>query len=371
MFGRPARNLIAFAALAACGRSGAEAPPRDQPARREPPAARSAGGTPHVRITTLSTMMTDWPRTAEAPRGEWGYAALVEVDDQKILFDTGRDPEVILHNLTALGISLAEVDHVVLSHHHGDHTGGLVALKKRQPDALAHVHVARGFAEHARALGADFAAAGGAPFEVADRPTALLGRPDVMLTGPIARRFEERAVAPENLRVPDDQALVIDSADGLIVITGCGHAGMVNTLDAAQRLFPGRPLLAVIGGMHLFERTRSYGVGTTLPDYLEVVAARLRGETVHRAQPAVPARPPRYILGSHCTGLAALEHLRRTVVADDPRRAMVDTPGTRFLVGADYYQEAARRRPFFEHERLVDGINPVLLNRPIDWPAPE
>jgi 7,8-dihydropterin-6-yl-methyl-4-(beta-D-ribofuranosyl)aminobenzene 5'-phosphate synthase len=367
MFGRPARNLIAFAALAACGRSGAEAPPRDQPARREPSATRSAGGTPHVRITTLSTMMTDWPRTAVAPRGEWGYAALVEVDDQKILFDTGRDPEVILHNLAALGISLAEVDHVVLSHHHGDHTGGLVALVKGQPRALSHVHVARGFVERAGPLAAQL----GAALEVADRPTALLGRPDVMLTGPIARRFEERAVPPGDLRVPDDQALVIDSADGLLVITGCGHAGIVNTLDAAQRLFPGRPLLAVIGGMHLFERTRSFGVGTTLPDYLEVVAARLRGETVHRAQPAVPARSPGYILGSHCTGLAALELLRKTVVADDPRRAMVDTPGTRFLVGADYYQEAARRRPLFEHERLVDGINPVLLNRPIDWPAPE
>jgi 7,8-dihydropterin-6-yl-methyl-4-(beta-D-ribofuranosyl)aminobenzene 5'-phosphate synthase len=316
-------------------------------------------------------MMTDWSRTSEPPRGEWGYAALVEVDDQTILFDTGRDPEVIVHNLAALGISLADVDHVVLSHHHGDHTGGLVALKKGQPRALSHIHVARGFVERAGPLVAEIARAGGAPFEVADRPTALLGRRDVMLTGPIARRFEERSVPPRDLRVPDDQALVIDSADGLIVITGCGHAGMVNTLDAAQRLFPGRPLLAVIGGMHLFERSPSFGVGKTLPDYLEVVAARLRGEAVHRAQPPVPARPVRYILGSHCTGLAALELLRKTVVGDDPRRAMVDTPGTRFLVGADYYQEAARRRPFVAHERPVDGLNPVLLNRPIDWPAPD
>ncbi len=123
--------------------------------------------------------------------------------------------------------------------------------------------------------------------------------------------------------------------------------------------------------MHLFERSRSFGVGATLPDYLAVVAARLRGQTVHPAQPPVPVRPVRYILGSHCTGLAALELLRQNVVDGDARRAMVDTPGTRFLVGADYYQEAARRRPFFEHERLVDGLNPVLLNRPLDWPAPD
>jgi 7,8-dihydropterin-6-yl-methyl-4-(beta-D-ribofuranosyl)aminobenzene 5'-phosphate synthase len=67
---------------------------------------------------------------SDAGFGEWGYAALVEVDGKKILFDTGANPDTVLKNAKTLGIDLSDVEDVVVSHHHGDHTGGLLALRR-------------------------------------------------------------------------------------------------------------------------------------------------------------------------------------------------------------------------------------------------
>ena len=80
--------------------------------------------------------------------GEWGFGALVEVDGRRILFDTGERPETVLQNARELGIDLSTITDVVLSHHHGDHAGGLLtlrkALAKQNPSALSRVHVAEG-----------------------------------------------------------------------------------------------------------------------------------------------------------------------------------------------------------------------------------
>ncbi len=302
------RFMAGLVLLAACSRSpsSSPAPPPEPAPEPQPEPARARD----VRVTTLSTMETSVPGT----RGEWGYAALVDIDGEKLLFDTGRDPQVVLHNLEVLGLSLADVDHVVLSHHHGDHTGGLAALRARFPGALATVHVGAGFAGKFRGD------AGGARIETAERPAALLGHPYLMVTGPIARGFEERTVAAADLAVPDDQALVIDTTRGLVVIVGCAHAGVVNTLDAAQAMFPGRPLHALIGGLHLFEHTPSFGVAATLPEYLGIVAGRMRRADLG------------YLLGSHCTGIDAVDYLRREVMAGDRRRAVVDTTGNQLVI---------------------------------------
>ena len=77
-----------------------------------------------LKITILSTMLAD------RGMGEWGFSALVEADGHRILFDTGLHPETVLHNARELGIDLSTVTDVVLSHHHGDHTGGLLALRR-------------------------------------------------------------------------------------------------------------------------------------------------------------------------------------------------------------------------------------------------
>ena len=95
-----------------------------------------------LRILILSTML------AEEGIGEWGFAALVEADGQRILFDTGAHPDTVLRNARDLKVDLSGVKEVVLSHNHGDHTGGLLTLRKdlaaANPGALARVHVGKG-----------------------------------------------------------------------------------------------------------------------------------------------------------------------------------------------------------------------------------
>ncbi|MFN0180027.1 MAG: MBL fold metallo-hydrolase [Gemmatimonadales bacterium] len=97
-----------------------------------------------VKVTVLSTMLAGDPAGGI---GEWGYAALVEVDGYRILFDTGARPETVLRNAAGLGIDLSAVTDVILSHNHDDHTGGLLTLRremaKKNPAALGTVHVAR------------------------------------------------------------------------------------------------------------------------------------------------------------------------------------------------------------------------------------
>src|SRR3989449_6978979 len=113
------------------------------PATTEPPIRpASAHRVNSVHITVLSTMLAD------KGVGEWGFAALIEADGHRLLFDTGDRPETVLQNARELGIDLSTVTEVVLSHHHGDHTGGLLALRrelaKANPAALSRIHVAPG-----------------------------------------------------------------------------------------------------------------------------------------------------------------------------------------------------------------------------------
>lgn len=96
-----------------------------------------------LRVTVLSTMLTDFHGV-----GEWGFAAFVEIDGRRLLFDTGARPQTVLDNARELGIDLSGVTDVVLSHHHWDHTGGLLALRealsKKNPAALSRAHVGEG-----------------------------------------------------------------------------------------------------------------------------------------------------------------------------------------------------------------------------------
>ena len=95
-----------------------------------------------LKITILSTMLAD------QGVGEWGFSALVEADGHRILFDTGNRPETVLQNARDLKIDLSTITDVVLSHHHGDHTGGLLVLRqelaRNSPNALSRIHVAPG-----------------------------------------------------------------------------------------------------------------------------------------------------------------------------------------------------------------------------------
>ena len=97
-----------------------------------------------LKITVLSTMLADGDEL-----GEWGFAALVEVDGRRILFDTGAKTDVVLKNVQTLKLDLGDVPDVILSHWHWDHVGGLMTLRRdamaKRPAALGRTHVGAGF----------------------------------------------------------------------------------------------------------------------------------------------------------------------------------------------------------------------------------
>jgi 7,8-dihydropterin-6-yl-methyl-4-(beta-D-ribofuranosyl)aminobenzene 5'-phosphate synthase len=138
--------------------------------------------------------------------------------------------------------------------------------------------------------------ASGARFEVHAAMTEIM--PGVWLTGPVPRVYPERnwsgsgkVLTPAGLvedNVPDDQSLIIDTPQGLVVVTGCGHAGIVNIMTAADHQFH-RPIMTVIGGIHLFAASDDQVNWTG--DKMKVFGVR-------------------YLIGAHCTGIESLYRLR-------------------------------------------------------------
>lgn len=284
-----------------------------------------------AKVTVLSTMLAGDPGRGI---GEWGFAALVEADGRKLLVDAGQRPETVLRNAEELKIDLAEVTDVVITHNHGDHTGGLVTLRrelaKKNPRAVSRAHVATGIfnprpgpdgqdRNGLRPFKAEYEALGGQFVEHAG-PAALL--PAVWLTGPVPRPHPERnwsapgrvqsAAGPGEDTIPEDASVVVDTPQGLVVISGCGHAGIVNTIEHARRIVRPAPVLAAIGGFHLFAAS---------------------DETMAWTGEKLKAFGVAHLLGAHCTGIEAVYRLRALLGL--PREAaVVAAVGSGFTLGA-------------------------------------
>lgn len=257
-----------------------------------------------LRVTTLSENSATRPGTL----AEHGISMFVEVDDFRLLLDTGQTTTAA-YNARVLGVDLSPVHHIVLSHGHHDHTGGLKDVLTHMDGAGVYAHpevfrarysVPRG--ERVRYSGLPFLRDHlevlGAEFHLSDGPTTLA--PNVMTTGFVPRRTDFEGV-PENLKVktpsgwvqddiPDDQAVVVTTPRGLVVLLGCAHAGTVNTLLKARELTGDKRVLAVMGGTHLYP-ARSV--------QLEKTVAALREFGVEK------------VGVSHCTGLPAAAMLAR------------------------------------------------------------
>jgi 7,8-dihydropterin-6-yl-methyl-4-(beta-D-ribofuranosyl)aminobenzene 5'-phosphate synthase len=283
-----------------------------------------------VKVTVLSTMLAGNPGGGI---GEWGFAALLEVDGRRLLVDTGARQETLLRNASELGLDLSDVTDLVLTHNHSDHTGGLVSLRrelaKKNPRAMSRAHVGSGiFAPRPNATGSEgngllplkstFEALGGV-FVEHTRAVELL--PGVWLTGPVPRPHPERnwsgvgqvktATGMAEDTIPEDMSIVVDTEEGLIVISGCGHAGMVNTLEYARTKVRTAPILAAVGGFHLLAATDAS---------LDWTATKLREAGL------------RFLLGAHCTGIEAVYRLRNLLGL--PREtAVVGAVGSSFTVG--------------------------------------
>ena len=301
-----------------------------QSAKAQAPAASVAQSTAQIRalkITVLSTMLVG----DASGLGEWGFSALVEADGHRILLDTGSHPETVLKNARDLNIDLSDVKEVILTHYHWDHVRGLMTLRremmKKNPAALSVAYVAQGiFYSRPSPKGEqndmivirkDYEASGGKIIEYSKGVEIF---PGAWLTGPVPRKYPERnwsnsgkVQTPNGLvedNIPDDQSLVLNTPQGLVVLTGCGHAGIVNILTYAAEQFPNEPVYAVLGGLHLFPAS---------DEQLNWTGDKLKEFRVAN------------IMGAHCTGIEAVYRLRDRVGLTR-KTAVVGTVGSTFTL---------------------------------------
>lgn len=295
-----------------------------------------------LKITILSTMMT------QIGVGEWGFSSLIEADGHRILFDTGLRPDTVLANARSMSVDLSDVEEVVLSHNHGDHTGGLVRLREElgaENERALHVaHVAPAifwerpgsnpvwaFAPKKEAFEAE-----GGTFVKHEEATEI--HPGIWLTGPVPRPHPEKNYgfwvngehrvgevrSPGGIvddDVPESMSMVINTEKGLVVISGCGHAGLINTLEHATKIAGADKIHAAIGGFHLLQASDAN---------LDWTAKKLVNLGVEN------------LIGAHCTGLEPVYRLRELVDLDRST-AVVGATGASFT--------------------LADGIEPLSLAR--------
>lgn len=197
----------------------------------------------------------------------WGFSALVESADKPILFDTGGDGAVLLANMRSLGLSAKAVEAIVFSHIHADHTGGLDGFldENADVDVWLPAEFPAGFQRAITERGARV------------RPVSKGGRlfGQAWSSGPLGDGINE-------------QALFLDTAQGLVVITGCAHPGIVRIAETAGRL-TGKRIHLLMGGFHLMRADRAE---------IQVIIDRLRALGVEKLAP------------SHCTGDAAIAQFR-------------------------------------------------------------
>ncbi|MFP4395342.1 MAG: MBL fold metallo-hydrolase [Anaerolineales bacterium] len=235
-------------------------------------------------------------------RAEHGLAFWIETPDGQILFDTGGSGAVLTHNLDSLDLRPENLNAVVLSHGHDDHTGGLGGILPQLPaetPLYAHPTLFRKrYSRHEGVLESRTIPLSQA--EVASRMDLRLDAaprevlPGIWTSGAITRRpHPEGSSAHHFIKSPegkeeyksdpyeDDFSLIIACEDGLFLLCGCCHAGLLNTIEHVQRRWD-EPLIGIAGGMHL---------GSASPDTIRQTV------TVLKAMGAL-----RHLWPGHCSG---------------------------------------------------------------------
>ena len=259
----------------------------------------------HVRITLLVDHTSSRPELET----EHGLSFLVEADDEVLLFDAGAS-EAAFRNAERLGTPWRRITRIILSHGHRDHTGGLGPFLRALPEAQVYLHP--------RTMSPKYSLHPGQPPRLLTMPdevqallqarmaqlhwtTAPMRLGDGLgLTGPIPRHHpEEVSSGPFHLDpearnadpLEDDQALWLALPQGLVILLGCAHAGVTNTLDHIRTITKREPIAAVVGGLHLASASDAR---------IRSTVQTLRDTDVKQVAPV------------HCTGLPAASILQET-----------------------------------------------------------
>ena len=214
----------------------------------------------------LTVLYDNWV-AEEGTEADWGFSVLVERGVGSVLFDTGREDYILRHNLRKLRVDLTKIHSIVLSHDHGDHTGGLFTVLTRRREARVYMPASfpRLFSTEVDYAGADVIRVVGA-MKVAD---------GMHLTGELGDEIKE-------------QALVVETSEGLVLITGCAHPGIVEMTRHVVETFE-QPVTTVLGGFHLMNHS---------VDEVKEVIDSLKELGVRSAGP------------SHCSGEKAVDLFR-------------------------------------------------------------
>jgi 7,8-dihydropterin-6-yl-methyl-4-(beta-D-ribofuranosyl)aminobenzene 5'-phosphate synthase len=330
----PLEPVDAVSILSVCDNTADMLLPDQGPAKRLTlGGSLTSGGAPLLEARAIEE-----GKMFDAPLAEHGFSALVEVRKgdtvRTLLFDTGLTPTGCVENLRRLERDPADVEVIVCSHGHFDHTTGLSGLMDRlgrtnlpvviHPEFWTRRRIAIPGAEPFELPTTSRRALEGAGFEIVEnrRPSFLFDR-SVLITGEVDRTsgFETGFPIHEARRddrwepdplILDDQAMIANVAGkGLVILTGCGHAGVVNICRYAQRLTGVDRIHAVIGGFHL-----------SGPLFEPIIA-----DTVD----ALEQLAPDVVVPAHCTGWKAAHALARRL----PEAFIPNSVGTRYeLAGA-------------------------------------
>ena len=287
----------------------------------------------HAVDPTVPARFLEPGRTGDALRGEHGFSCLVGVEKAgkttRVLFDAGLTPDGLIENMRRLELDPRDIDIVVLSHGHWDHTTGMDGLVRALGRANVPVLIHPAFWSRRRLAlpgrepvelpTTSKPALEGAGFEIVERelPSFLLDG-SLLVTGEVDRTtdFEQGFPVHEAHRhgrwqpdplILDDQALVANvRGRGLVVLTGCGHSGIVNILRYVRKLTDGDRIHAVIGGFHL-----------SGPFFERVIEPTCE---------ALATFAPDHLVPSHCTGWRATH----AIAARFPEAFIQNSVGTRF-----------------------------------------
>lgn len=165
-------------------------------------------------------------------QSDWGFAAVVDYGEERLLFDTGKDGTILLSNMKKLDILPQSIDYLVLSHGHSDHTGGVGALLGEGARPTTYV----------------------LPSLYPSLLSQLRGKTEVVKSRSGQQIADRFYTTGELAGSPPEQALVLDTTKGLVVITGCAHPGIVQMVREAKIVFHEKPYL-VMGGFHLGDKS--------------------------------------------------------------------------------------------------------------------